>query len=339
MILDGQSFYKLIFSEICRMPIIESQYTAPPLFRNPHIATIYAATLRKVNFKCDQKERLELNDGDFLDLDWAFPNTSSKKLVIAMHGLGGNAKRPYMLGMAKKFTKSGWDYCGMNFRSCSGEINRLYRSYNAGATEDLEEVLAHIFKKNQYEQIALIGFSLGGNLLLKYLGERDEIPKQVKAAIAISTPCNLGASLEALNLPKNRLYTKRFERNLKEQLFERQLIFPKELEKQQISACNSLLAIDELYTSKAHGYASAAHYYEKCSCLQFLPNIKTPTLLLNAENDSFLTSASFPKKIAKKSAFLHLEIPKHGGHVGFIQHKKICYQEERALDFIQNHSH
>ena len=301
------------------MPVIKSNYTAPPLFKNAHIATIYAATLRKVDFKSEKRERLELNDGDFLDLDWAFSKTESKKLIIAMHGLAGNANRPYMLGMGKIFTENNWDYCGMNFRSCSGEINRLYRSYNAGATEDLEEVLAHIFGKNKYDQIALVGFSLGGNLLLKYLGERHELPSQIK-----------------LNLPKNKLYTNRFEKNLKDQLFERQLAFPKELEKQQISACNSLLAIDELYTSRAHGYTSAAEYYEKCSCLQFLPNIKIPTLLLNAENDSFLTSASFPKKIAEKSSFLHLEIPKHGGHVGFIQHKKIYYQEERALQFIQD---
>ncbi|WBL24005.1 alpha/beta fold hydrolase [Zunongwangia sp. HRR-M8] len=318
------------------MPVIESNYTAPPLFKNAHIATIYAATLRKVDFKSEKRKRLELKDGDFLDLDWAFSKTPSKKLVVAMHGLAGDANRPYMLGMGKIFTENNWDYCGMNFRSCSGEINRLYRSYNAGATEDLEEVLAHILTKYNYTEIALVGFSLGGNLLLKYLGERTILPEQVKAAVAVSTPCDLAASLKALNLPQNRLYSNRFKKNLKDILFERQMAFPKELEKKQISACNSLLAIDELYTSRAHGYTSAAEYYEKCSCLQFLPNIKIPTLLLNAENDSFLTSASFPKKIAKNSKFLHLEIPKHGGHVGFIQHKKIYYQEERALQFIQN---
>ena len=318
------------------MPLIKSTYTAPLLFKNPHIATIYAATLRKVNFKFEKRERLELSDGDFLDLDWSFSQPKSKRLIIAMHGLAGDANRPYMLGIGKIFTENAWDYCGMNFRSCSGEINRLYRSYNAGATEDLEEVLAHILRKNTYKEIALLGFSLGGNLLLKYLGEREQLPQQIKVAVAISTPCDLGASLEALNLPNNKLYTKRFEKNLKDQLFERQLAFPKELEKQQISACNSLLAIDELYTSRAHGYASASEYYQKCSCLQFLPNIKIPTLLLNAKNDTFLTSASFPKKVARESTFLHLEIPKHGGHVGFIQNKKFYYQEERALQFIQN---
>ena len=319
------------------MPVIESTYTAPHLFKNPHIATIFAATLRKVNFTTEKRERLELSDGDFLDLDWAFSKKQTKKLVIAMHGLAGNANSPYLLGMGKIFTNNGWDYCAMNFRSCSGEINRLYRSYNAGATEDLEDVLNYVLRKNNYEQIALIGFSLGGNLLLKYLGERDQLPQPIKVAVAVSTPCDLGASLEALNLPKNKLYSKRFEKNLKDQLFERQLAFPKELEKQQISACNSLLAIDELYTSRAHGYTSASEYYKKCSCLQFLPNIKIPTLLLNAENDTFLSSASFPKKIAQESTFLYLETPKHGGHVGFIQYKKIYYQEERALQFTQNH--
>lgn len=315
------------------MPVIKSKYKAQGLFRNAHISTIYASTFRKVNFSAEKRERLELEDGDFLDLDRTFVENSNKILIL-LHGLAGNAQRPYMLGMAQIFDEKGWDTAAMNFRSCSGEINRLYRSYNAGATEDLEAVLNKISKEEKYTQIALAGFSLGGNLLLKYLGESENIPLQIKSAVAVSVPCDLGASLEELNRNRNYLYSRRFIRNLKKELFLRQEQFPGEMEKRDITSCNSLLAIDELYTSRAHGYKNASDYYQRCSCLQFLPKIKTPTLLLNAANDTFLPPQSYPVDIAEKSNYLYLEIPEHGGHVGFINSRASFYHEERALEFI-----
>ncbi|WP_373059638.1 YheT family hydrolase [Zunongwangia sp. H14] len=321
------------------MPILDSSYHSPLIFRSAHLSTIYAALLRKVDFRISKRERLELSDGDFLDLDWCYPlNKNTEKLLIVTHGLAGNAQRPYMLGMAKSFTEKGWDVALMNFRSCSGELNRLYRSYNAGATEDLEEVVTHALKKNKYRHISLAGFSLGGNLLLKYLGERNTVPTEVKSAMAVSVPCDLGASLKELNKNHNFLYSRRFLKNLKEQLYERHLAFPGEIDKNDIASCNSLLAVDELYTSKAHGYKDAAEYYKKCSCLQFLPHIKIPTLLINAENDSFLSPNSYPVKTAKNSSFLYLEIPKYGGHVGFIQKGEKYYHEKRALEFIIDRS-
>lgn len=318
------------------MPLLKSTYKAPRLFRNAHLSTIYAATLRRVDFATQQRERLELPDSDFLDLDWSFSEVKTSRLLILMHGLAGNAQRPYMLGMAKIFTEKGWDTAAMNFRSCSGEINRLFRSYNAGATEDLEAVVNHVLEKKKYNEIAIAGFSLGGNLLLKYLGENRHLPEEIKAAVAVSTPCDLGASLEELNKSHNFIYSKRFEKNLKEELYQRQLAFPDQLEKQEIAQCNSLLAIDELYTSKAHGYKTAQEYYEKCSCLQFLPNIRIPSLLINAQNDSFLSTNSYPVEIAENSEQLHLEIPTHGGHVGFIRRNKSYYHEQRALEFIES---
>ncbi|MGM0931904.1 MAG: YheT family hydrolase [Bacteroidota bacterium] len=321
------------------MPLIKSTYTAPRIFRNAHFSTIYASSLRKVAFSTTQRDRIELEDRDFLDLDRSFSSEGkSEKLVILLHGLAGNAQRPYMKAMARIFSKNGWDTAAMNFRSCSGEMNRLYRSYNAGATEDLEAVINHILAENRYSEIALVGFSLGGNLMLKYLGETSEIPSEIKSAVAISTPCDLGASLEELSQTRNIIYSKRFVRNLKKELFQRHLAFPEKISKEEIAGCKSLRDIDELYTSRAHGYKNAADYYKKCSSLQFLPNIQIPTLLINAENDSFLSATSYPVEIAKNSKDLHLEIPAHGGHVGFIQNKKTYYHEERALEFVQNFS-
>lgn len=315
------------------MPIIQSKYKAKGIFKNAHISTIYASTFRKVNFSAEKRERLELADGDFLDLDRTF-SAGADKILILLHGLAGNAQRSYMLAMAKNFAENGWDTAAMNFRSCSGEINRLYRSYNAGATEDLEEVISKINNEEKYSQIALAGFSLGGNLLLKYLGESKSIPSQIKSAVTVSVPCDLGASLKELDRTRNFLYSRRFIRNLKKELLLRQEQFPAELDKSDIHSCNSLLAIDELYTSKAHGYKDASEYYQKCSCLQFLACIKIPTLLLNAANDTFLSPQSYPVEIAKNSKYLHLEIPPHGGHVGFILSEGISYHEKRALEFI-----
>jgi len=316
------------------MPLIKTSYKAPAFFKNAHISSIYAATLRKVDFSFICQNRIELSDGDFLDIERSFYSPQNNKIIILLHGLAGNANRPYMLGMAKKFKAKGWDVASMNFRSCSGEMNRLYRSYHAGATEDLQAVITHLQRENKYREISLIGFSLGGNLMLKYLGEQTNIPSEIKSAVAISTPCDLGASLKELDKTHNFLYSKRFIKNLKKELQLRQTHFPSEITKEEITQCNSLLAIDELYTSRAHGFKDASDYYKKCSCIGVLPNIKIPTLLLNAKNDSFLSPNSYPVELAKNSKFLHLEIPKHGGHVGFIQHKNSYYHEERALEFI-----
>ncbi len=316
------------------MPVIKTEYKAPGIFKNPHVSSIYAATLRKVDFSFHTTDRIELGDGDFLDLERGFYSDKNDKIVILLHGLAGNANRPYMLGMAKHFQENGWDVASMNFRSCSGEMNRLYRSYHAGATEDLEAVMNHLQQENRYKEIDLVGFSLGGNLMLKYLGEQNNIPSEIKSAVAVSTPCDLSASLEELNKMHNFIYSKRFIRNLKKELQLRQTHFPSEISKEEITQCNSLLAIDELYTSRAHGFKDASDYYKKCSCIGFLPDIKIPTLLLNAQNDTFLSPNSYPIEVAKNSEFLHLEIPKHGGHVGFFQHKKPYYHEERAMEFI-----
>ncbi|WP_289022258.1 alpha/beta fold hydrolase [uncultured Salegentibacter sp.] len=317
------------------MPILKTKYKAPGIFKNAHIASIYAATLRKVAYSFHTTDRIELSDGDFLDLERGFYSPKNDKIIILLHGLAGNANRPYMLGMAKQFQDQGWDVASLNFRSCSGEMNRLYRSYHGGATEDLQAVIKFIQQENQYKKIALIGFSLGGNLLLKYLGEQAHIPSEIKSAVAISTPCDLAASLKELNRTRNFIYSKRFLKNLKKELELRQTHFPQKITKEEITQCNSLLAIDEVYTSKAHGFRDAADYYKKCSCIGFLSNITTPTLLLNAKNDSFLSAHSYPEEIAKKSKFLYLETPKHGGHVGYIQHNKAYYHEERALAFIE----
>jgi len=317
------------------MPVIKSKYKAPFLFRNYHISTIYASMLRKVPPVAQKRERLDLSDGDFIDLDFSFSSeTPPLGIIIILHGLEGNAKRPYVLGMAKKFIAEGWDVAAVNFRGCSGEINRLFRSYNAGASEDLREVISYILNKKKYGKIGLVGFSLGGNLMLKYLGEGNELPQEIIAAVAISTPCDLHRSLKKLEEPQNLIYSRRFVKKLKNQLLLRQAHFPGNLDKKEISACRSLYSIDELYTGKAHGFESALDYYEQSSALNFIPNIKTPTLLINARNDGFLSENSSPVELAKDNSCFFLEMPEYGGHVGFIQEGITTYTEDRAFEFM-----
>lgn len=317
------------------MPLLPSFYDPPFIFRNYHISTIYASMLRKVPELIQDRERLELEDGDFLDIDWSIADKkASEHLVIILHGLEGNSQRPYVTGMAHQFQNFGWDAAAVNLRGCSGEINRLYRSYNAGASEDLKEVIEHIVQNRDYKTISLCGFSLGGNLMLKYLGEGNIIPARVKAAVAISTPCDLYNSLKRLEEPQNFLYSRRFVKKLKKQLHLRSSKFPDNLSANDIAKCRSLYAVDELYTGKAHGFKDARDYYNKSSALNFIPNIKIPTLLLNAQNDAFLSGSSSPLEMAQKNVFFFLENPKYGGHVGFIQKKKTTYAEDRALEFL-----
>lgn len=317
------------------MPLLQSSYHPPVVLRNYHITTIYAAVVRKVEVP-QMRQRLELADGDFLDLDWSFSSTPTKKVVLLVHGLEGSSRRPYIRGAAKLFSESGWDVAAINLRGCSGEINRRFKSYHAGATGDLDQVVNHVLQKQKYKSICFNGFSLGANLMLKYLGEgRPAIP-ELKAAVMVSAPCDLYGSLRKLEETRNLLYRKRFLYKLKKNLLLRAQHFPERITTREIAACDSLLSIDNLYTSKAHGYKNALDYYEKNSALQFLDHIEIPTLILNAGNDGFLSEESYPREAAARKKNLYLEIPQFGGHTAFLQKKEPTYNEERAFQFMED---
>ncbi len=316
------------------MPQGEATYKPPFYFKNGHFSTIYAGLWRKVADVLQRRERLELPDGDFIDLDWSFASEPSDQVVILLHGLEGNGQRPYITGSAKVFNASGIDACAVNFRGCSGETNRLFRSYHSGATEDLESVVQHLIAK-KYTHIYIKGVSLGGNMALKYAGEPREIPKEVKAIIGISVPCDLYSSLKELLKPKNYLYAKRFRNHLVAKLKLKQLRFPDLILDTDIKKIKTLKDFDDIYTSRAHGFIDALDYYKKSSCLQFLDTIKTPSLIINARNDSFLGTECYPYEAAKKNPFISLEVPEYGGHVGFFGPKNISYSEKKAINFIK----
>lgn len=319
------------------MPILPSTYRARGPFKNGHFSTIYSAKLRPIPKLKQSRKRLELSDGDFVDVDWSYHISEEKKsthLVILLHGLEGNAQRSYIKGQGKILMDNGYDIAAMNHRGCSGEDNRLYLSYNSGRTDDLAEFIAHIIDTYTYDKISIVGYSLGGNVLLKYLGERDTLPTQVKSGIAISTPLHLRGALEQLIKWENFVYSKTFINDLRRKYKRKMPNFPEAMNAEELKKIGSLLDFDNLYTAKAHGFKDAFDYYEKSSSIHVLQNIKVPVLILNAENDSFLCPESYPFELVKKLDQVFLEVPRHGGHVGFHINNNIYYSEQRVLEFL-----
>ena len=330
------------------MPLIPSDAYIPPFpLRNRHLHTIYPALFRHISDVSYIRERIELPDGDFLDLDWSLNSgrpidiagDRADQLCIFLHGLEGSADRSYIKGMVRSFNRNGWDTVACNFRGCSGESNRLLRSYHAGATEDLVAVIEHVSSKFAYSQIALVGFSLGGNLMLKYLGDHgDAIPNVICGAVGISVPCDLAASVEAMSTPSNSIYMKRFMRHLRAKMVVKEADFPGQIDISRLDEITTFQEFDDLYTAPLHGFANADAYWGACSCITRLKEVRVPTLILNAKDDPFLAPACFPVHEAKVNADLFLEMPRYGGHVGFVEKKKDGYywSERRALDFFSH---
>lgn len=319
------------------MPVIQSAYLPPFPFRNGHLSTLYSGLMRRVENPGQERERIELEDGDFMDLDWSYASKQEgkKHLVIVLHGLEGNAQRPYVLGAVKAFLDAGYDACALNFRGCSGQTNRLYRSYHSGASDDLERVINHILATRGYSHIVINGFSLGGNVTLKYLGTHNDIPKEIKAAIAVSVPCSLYHSMVALHKPENFLYALKFKKNLIGKLRQKQPHFPELIQDDDFKRIRLLRDFDDVYTSIAHGYRDGLDYYEKASSLPHLNRIHVPTFILNAANDSFLDEGCYPLTAAKENNALYLEVPKYGGHVGFYDRDNHYYNESRTIRFVR----
>lgn len=313
------------------MPIIQSPYKPPFLFQQTDISTIYSGKIRKVSGVAQTRERLELADGDFLDIDWSYSAQKTQRCIIILHGLEGSAKRPYVLGTALIFNQNGYDACGMNFRSCSGEPNRLYSSYHSGKTDDLQTLVSHVIAKG-YREIVIKGFSMGGNISLMYAATQT-IPTEVKCVVAVSTPCDLKGASDRLLSTRNWVYSERFLITLTQKIKGKAIRFPDKITLSEIKKIRTLKDFDDTYTSKAHNFRDADDYYEQCSSLPYLHQIQVPTLLLNARNDSFLSESCFPYSVAEKSSNFYLETPKYGGHVAFYDSDNVFYSEKRALAF------
>jgi len=320
------------------MPIVEqSSYRAPLAFGNGHLQTVYPTLYRPWPQIDYTRERIETSDGDFLDLDWAQSQNNSR-LVILTHGLESSSSSKYICGMAAAFKRRGWDALAWNLRGCSGETNRLLTSYHSGSSDDLSTVIDHVVETQNYETIALIGFSLGGNITLKYLGEAGANARsQIQAAAAFSVATDLASSAKRLEQFQNRIYMRRFMKTLTEKVRVKMKQFPGKLSDSGLERMRTFSEFDGTYTAPLNGFASADDYWSRCSSGNFLDQIQVPTLLVNAVNDPFLTTSCYPTDLAHNHQFLHLETPASGGHMGFV-HRNVTneyWSETRAAEFIE----
>lgn len=321
------------------MPIIKSSYKPSFLFKNAHFNTVFRTffTSNTVDYK---RHRLELKDGDFMDLDFLFSYADT--ILIALHGLEGSTNSTYIKAVSEYFDSNNIDVCAVNFRGCSGEDNRLFESYYSGRTEDLEAVIKFVNSEFNYKNIILLGYSLGGNMTLKYLGEQGEnLPKNIKCSFGISVPCDLTDSSNQLSNTNNKVYLKRFLIDLKKKTLEKNKKFPDSfLSEEKIKAVKNFKQYDDLYTAPAHGFKDAEDYWEKNSCKPFLENITIPTLIINALDDTFLGDLCYPYEISQSHEHVFLETPKHGGHVGFnskLIGKSGYWLEKRIYEFALKH--
>lgn len=304
----------------------------PPFFLfNAHLETIFPSQFRNVKLPPYQRERITTPDNDFLDLDWL--KQDSQKLAIISHGLEGDTSRPYIKGMAKALYDNGYDTLTWNYRGCSGEMNQALRFYHSGATDDLATVVDHASDKG-YREINLIGFSLGGNLTLKYLGEERNRPALHKA-VTYSVPLDLHTSCMKISEPSNWIYSQRFLRSLRKKVIGKSKIM-QGIDITLLKKVKTLQQFDDVFTGPIHGFKDAIDYYTQCSSLRVVSNITLPTLIVNAKNDPFLSPKCFPNDMLKNHPFVSFETPDHGGHVGFTQFNKngLYWSEERTLEFL-----
>lgn len=320
------------------MPLLTSSYNAPRWLRGGHRQTILPVLLPRRASPWQRRERLELPDGDFLDLGWL--QSGHARLALLSHGLEGSMEAIYIRGMAHTLHQAGWDVLGWNYRSCGGIENRLMRSYHSGESDDLRHVIAHAAQS--YEKIALIGFSLGGNISLKSVGEQAAHPS-VKAAVAVSSPVDLASCARLLDEdPRNQLYLHRFLRTLKAKTLAKARRFPELRDRLSgsdgVNAVRTIREFDNRITAPVHGFADAEDYWARASALPHLAQIQMPSLLLSAKDDPLLGADCFPETIAKLSPHFHLEAPAHGGHVGFLDFQAglQTWSERRVRMFLDN---
>ena len=318
------------------MPLVKSAFTTSPFYLfNGHLQSIYPSMVRKIEGVDYKRERLTLSDGDFVDLDWQ--DNGNDKLLIITHGLEGDSNRQYVKGAAKLFAQAGWDVLAWNCRSCSGEMNKNFRLYSHGEIGDFGEVIEHAQKRKTYAEISLMGHSMGGSITLKYLGVKgNNLAKNIKSATAFSTPCDLKGGAEILNKPSNFLYRKKFIKRLKRKIEYKATQFPGRIDLSNFDNIKVWKDFDEFYAAPMNGYKDADDFYARSSAINFIPAITIPTLICSAKNDPILPESCYPVAICEKHKNLFLEIPKQGGHCGFLQTgDEFTYAERRALAFVK----
>ncbi|MEN8703116.1 MAG: alpha/beta fold hydrolase [Polaribacter sp.] len=318
------------------MPILNSDFSPTIPFKNGHFSTIYGPLFLKEDIKY-ARERLLTWDQDFIDLD--FSKVGGTTVAILIHGLEGSSFSHYMTSNVKYLNKKNIDTVCFNLRGCSGEDNNILATYHSGKTDDLDFVVNHIVEKHYYKNIILIGFSLGGNLTLKYLGEKgSNLFPNIKGGIACSVPIDIASAEKKLENFENKLYMGVFFKTMKNKILDKSIKFPEyKINTVKLLKATKFKHLEHLYTVPVFGFKSPEDYWEKASSKPYILKIKVPTLLLNAKDDSFLSKKCYPIKEAKESEFFFFETPSYGGHCGFISRFKKednTWLQERIFKFI-----
>jgi uncharacterized protein len=293
---------------------------------NPHLQTLWGPLLRRKNRIERQRERLWLADGDFLDLDWHGPHDPTTPLVLVLHGLTGSSNSPYVVGLQKAVAQQGWASVALNWRGCSGEPNLLPRSYHSGASEDLASVVAHVRALRPLAPLYAVGYSLGGNVLLKYLGE-EGINSPLQGAVAVSVPFRLDECADRIGQGFSKVYQAHFMREMLAYIKDKQRRFHTEGYCEGLAELSALGSLENMrtfwdfdgrVTAPLNGFADAKDYYRRSSSRYFLGEIRTPTLIIHASDDPFVFTHSLPDP-GELSASTHFELQAKGGHVGFVE--------------------
>ena len=295
--------------------IVTSGFTPAWWCRGAHCQTLWPYLFRRSPRLAYERERVELPDGDFIDIDWCGP--VSGHVVLILHGLEGCSQSHYARGLSSTLTIHQFRSAIVHFRGCSGEPNRLVRSYHSGETRDLA-TLVGILEARGDTPFAVVGYSLGGNVLLKWLGETGTT--RVSKAVAVSVPFLLGECAARLERGMSRLYQwrllQRMRRSVAVKFHRRNAL----IDVDAVAHARTLREFDDLVTAPLHGFSGSAEYYASSSCRQFLHGIRTPTLILNARDDPFITQSVLPER-HELAPEVRLEISDAGGHVGFIAGK------------------
>ncbi len=319
-----------------------ASFTSAWWCRGPNAQTIWASILRPIPSVPVHRERWDTPDGDFLDVD-LLDAPPDRPILLVLHGLEGSSRAGSVRGLLQAAQREGWGGVALNFRGCSGEPNRLRRSYHGGETSDLAWVVECVAVQHPGDPILCVGISLGGNVLLKYVGERgDALPSQVAAVVAISAPVDLAVSARSFERGFfNRIYMARLVGSLKQKTLAKLSRYPDLVDRRKLSAVRTLGEFDDLVTASVHGFANAQDYWAKSSAKQFLPAIRRPTLLINAQDDPIFPNDALPRREVQANPMLTAEFPDAGGHVGFLDGwwpgSSHCWAEAEAIRFLKTH--
>lgn len=319
-------------------------YHAPKWLPGGHAQTIYAATWARRPHVTYWRERWETPDFDFIDLDWVdnpqhelrLDQQDDTPLVVLFHGLEGSSNSPYARALMHAVNAHGWHGVVVHFRGCSGELNRLPRVYHSGDSAEIDWVLRRL-RSTRGSPIYATGVSLGGNALLKWLGEQgDQAQRVIKRAAAVSAPVDLAAAGYALERGFNMIYTRNFLTTMKAKTLAKMKRYPALCDKRGMQSARTLREFDDRVTAPLHGFQGVDDYYARASSKPFLKSIGVPTLMLNARNDPFLPGPFLPTPQEVSTSVL-LETPTTGGHAGFVTGGlpgNITWLPQRLLQFF-----